>query len=172
VDIPSIYCNNYKKYRKDYKSYHKYYNIVDATDEGILEELDKDAKVSLKQAARRLSIPLTTLYSRIGRLEREGIIRKYGIEVDWKKIGYGIKAYIFVYLDYRKLKERKRTQKDIVKLLNGLPFVEEADFVAGEMDIIMKVRAKDSPDLGRVLMQYVQNIDGIERTKAFISMEE
>ena len=145
---------------------------MDATDEGILEELNKDAKVSLKQVARRLSIPLTTLYSRIGRLEREGIIKRYMIEVDWKRIGYGIKAYVLVYLDYRKLREKKRSQKDIVRLLNGLPFVEEADSVTGEADIIIKVRAKDSPDLGRVLMQNVQNIEGIDKTRAFISMEE
>ncbi|MCX6774085.1 MAG: Lrp/AsnC family transcriptional regulator [Candidatus Micrarchaeota archaeon] len=145
---------------------------MDATDESILEELRKDAKVSLKQLARQLGIPLTTVYSRIGRLERGGIIRRYRIEIDWKKIGYGIKAYVFVYLDYRKMKEKKKTQKDIVRLLNGLPFVEEAESVTGDVDIIMRVRAKDSPDLGRVLMQYVQNIEGIDRTRAFISMEE
>jgi len=145
---------------------------VDATDGSILEELQKNAKASLRQLARRLGIPLTTLYSRIGRLEREGVIRGYRTEIDWRKVGYGIKAYVFVYLDHRRLREIKRTPKDVAKQLNGLPFVEDAEIVTGEVDIIAKVRAKDSPDLGRVLTQYVHSIEGIERTRTFVSMQE
>jgi DNA-binding Lrp family transcriptional regulator len=145
---------------------------VDAADESILEELERNAKGSLKHLARRLGIPLTTLYSRIGRLEREGIIKGYRTEIDWRKVGYGIKAYVFVYLDHRRLREIKKTQRDIVKSLNGLPFVEEAGIVTGEVDIIVKLRAKDSQDLGRVLTQYVHSIDGIERTRTFVSIQE
>ena len=137
-----------------------------------MEELQKNAKASLRQLARRLGIPLTTLYSRIGRLEREGVIRGYRTEIDWRKVGYGIKAYVFVYLDHRRLREIKRTPKDVAKQLNGLPFVEDAEIVTGEVDIIAKVRAKDSPDLGRVLTQYVHSIEGIERTRTFVSMQE
>jgi len=145
---------------------------MDAADESILEELQKNAKASLRQLARRLGIPLTTIYSRIGRLERNGIIRKYTVEIDWKRLGYGINAYIFVYVDHPRLKAARKTQKDIVRMLAGLPFVEIAEIVTGDADIIMKVRAKDTGDLGRLLMRYVQNIDGVEKTKTFVSIEE
>lgn len=141
---------------------------MDDTDEDILAELRKDAKVSLKQLAKKFGVPLSTLYQRIKKMEELGIIKNYTVELDWRKLGYGIKAYILVYVDTTRLKEMRKPQSEVLSELTRLPFVFAADMVTGDSDLLLMVRAKDTDDLGRVITERIQAIPGIVNTKTLV----
>ncbi len=141
---------------------------MDDIDEDILTELRKDAKVSLKQLAKKFGVPLSTLYQRIKKMEELGIIKNYTVELDWRKLGYGIKAYILVYVDTTKLKEMRKPQSEVLSELARLPFVFGADMVTGESDLLLMIRAKDTDDLGRVITERIQAIPGIVNTKTLV----
>ncbi len=143
---------------------------MDGLDSEIIGLLRKDAKVRLKKAARKLNVPTSTLHARIQKLEEDGILRHYSVEVDWKKMGYDLNAYVLVFVDTTKLKELRMTQKDILKQLRALPYVESADIVTGDADLIAHLRAKDSAELGRLLTEGVQNIAGVIKTKTLVSL--
>ncbi|MFN7990830.1 MAG: Lrp/AsnC family transcriptional regulator [Candidatus Micrarchaeia archaeon] len=141
---------------------------MDDIDEDILAELRKDAKASLKQMARKFGVPLSTLYQRIKKLEEAKIIRNYTVDLDWKRLGYNIKAYILVYVDTTKLRELRKPQTEVLNELARLPFVFEADMVTGESDLLLMVRAKDTEDLGKQITERIQNIPGIVNTKTLV----
>jgi DNA-binding Lrp family transcriptional regulator len=143
---------------------------IDDIDTDILAELRKDAKVSLKQLARKFGIPLSTLYQRIKKMEENGLIKNYTVELDWKKLGYGVKAYVLVYVDTTRLKEMRKPQLEILNELERLYCVYDADMVTGESDMLIKVRARDTDDLGKIITEKIQNIPGIVNTKTLVSI--
>jgi DNA-binding Lrp family transcriptional regulator len=143
---------------------------MDEADRLILEELTKDAKTSLKMLSRRLQMPLSTVYQRIKKMEQEKLITNYTVNVDWKKLGLSVKAYVSVFVDTTRLKEMRKPQKEILEDLRRLSFVYDAEMVTGDADLIMIIRARDTVDLGRLITEKVQCIPGIVNTKSLVSI--
>ena len=144
--------------------------IVDALDEDIVRELARE-KSSLKELSKKLGIPLSTLHSRIKRLEKEGIIKRYRAEVAWERLGYTITAYVLIYVDTTKLKELRISQEKIREKIKKFPFVEECRIIAGEADLIAKIRARTTSELGKFLTSYIQQIKGVVKTKSIICLD-
>jgi len=61
--------------------------MLDKKDEIILEMLSKDARVAVTEIAKRLGISNTATKKRISRLEKNGIIRGYRLDVDFQMMG-------------------------------------------------------------------------------------
>ena len=145
---------------------------MDEKDKKIIQILKENSKLSTQQISKKILIPITTVHNSIKKLEKEGIIKKYTIELDNKKIGKPILAFILITVDYHLLKKLKISQFDIAKKLKLNPAVEEASIVAGETDIIIKIRITDLDELDYFVIKYLRNFDGIERTKTMISVNE
>ena len=145
---------------------------MDYKDERILDILKENSKLSTQQISKKASIPITTVHHRIKKLEKQGIIKKYTVVLDPKKIGKAISAYILIIVDYKLLKQIKKTQDDLAKKLKLHPAIEEASTVTGETDIIIKVRAKDMGELNNLITNYVRNVEGIEKTKTVVVLSE
>ncbi len=143
---------------------------MDGLDEEIMRELLCDSKIKLKTLAKKMSVPLSTIHSRIKRMEKEKLIRKHTIDVDWRKLGYKVKAYVLVFFDTTKMVELDKPQKDVVKQISNLDFVYEIDMVTGEADLLLKVRAKDTDHLGRLLTERVHTIAGISNTRTLVTI--
>lgn len=141
---------------------------MDIIDEEILIELRKNAKQSGKRVARKLRIPLSTLYAKIKKLEEKGIIKSYVAQIDWRLMGFNITAYVLVFVDTSRLKQMGITQKDIVNKLRSFEFVEEASIITGDADIIIKLRARDTEHLSAILLEKIQSIEGISKTKTMV----
>ena len=59
---------------------------LDAIDQQILNMLQEDAKINIKEIAAKLNMTKTPIYERIKRLEKEGIIEKYVTLLDRSKL--------------------------------------------------------------------------------------
>lgn len=145
---------------------------MDEKDERILNVLKENSKLSTQQISKRVSIPITTVHHRIKRLEKDGVIKKYTVVLDPKKIGKPISAYILVTVNYNLLKQIKRTQHDLAKKLKSHDNVEEASMVTGGTDIIIKIRVKDIDELDDFVTKYLRNIEGIEKTQTTVILNE
>lgn len=145
---------------------------MDEKDEKILKLLRENSKLTTQQISKKTLVPITTVHNRIKKLEKERIIKKYTVEVDNKKLGINIAAYIHIVVDYRLLKEIKMSQHELVKKLKQHEFVEEAAMVTGGTDIIIKVRVKDIDELDDFVTKKLRNIDGIEKTQTMIVLNE
>ncbi|MBN2101977.1 MAG: Lrp/AsnC family transcriptional regulator [Candidatus Aenigmarchaeota archaeon] len=141
---------------------------IDEKDRKILEVLKEHGEFTTRQISKKTLLPPTTIHNRIKSLRKEGVIRKYTIDIDSKKTGRGFSAYILISANLRVLKEKHMSQYDVVKELNRIPNVEKVHIVSGGTDIIAFVRAKDVEEYDRILLERIQLIEGIDNTQSLI----
>ncbi|MBN2458739.1 Lrp/AsnC family transcriptional regulator [Candidatus Woesearchaeota archaeon] len=141
---------------------------MDEKDLKIIEILKEHSEYTTRQIAKKTLLPTTTIHNRIKKLKAEGIIKKFTIEPDYSKIDKGFLVYVLISANISVLKEKKKTQYDIVKELRKLYFIERADVVSGGTDIVAIVRVKDVAEFDKVLLGKMQLLDGIEKTQSLI----
>ena len=150
----------------------EYYSIMDKKDEKILNLLTENSNLTTHQLSKRLLIPITTIHNRIKKLQKEGIIKKYTVELDNKKLGKTVAAFIHITVDYRLLKQMKISQYDLAKKIKQHESVEEAAMVTGGTDIIIKIRVRSIDELDNFVTKHLRNIEGIEKTQTMVILNE
>ncbi len=140
--------------------------MFDKKDERILALLRKNAKQRMSQLAKKTGLPTTTVYNRIKKMEREGIISGYTVLSDYKKIGRGITAYILI--TFERVKGKGYSQKDLAKRLKSFEEIEEVDIVTGETDIVIKVRVGSIEELDNLIINRLRALPGVDKTRTMI----
>ncbi|MGC8969079.1 MAG: Lrp/AsnC family transcriptional regulator [Conexivisphaera sp.] len=136
---------------------------LDEIDVKILQELVRDSNQSIPKLSRKINVNTSVVYSRIKRLVRRGIIRRFTVEVDEAQLGYTVSAYVGVNVDSRK--------RDSVRAgMLGIPEVREVSEVTGRFDFIVFLRARGLEELHNVISQRIGMLDGVEHTETFIAM--
>lgn len=72
---------------------------IDEVDKAILRELRSYSRIRIRELARKLRMAPSTVYERIKRLERLGVIKDYTININYRILGYQIKALILMVVD-------------------------------------------------------------------------
>jgi len=143
---------------------------IDETDLRILEVLEKDSKLSIREISKLLKKPLTTVHNRIKRLEDERIIRGYTLKLDYGLLGKTVAAFIFMTVESHGGK--KISQREICEKIISHREVLNASIVAGNKDIIVKVRVDSIAKLNEFIMDFLRNIEGVDKTETMIVLEE
>jgi DNA-binding Lrp family transcriptional regulator len=143
---------------------------MDELDRRILQEVD-GGTIRSTQLARRLNVPLSTVHFRLRRLETNSVIERYKGEVDWRKAGFTISAFILVTTDANLLKSLGKSQDKLLQELLGLHYVREGHIIAGEADILLKVIARDPAHLKELLLTHIDAKAGVVRTRTLIALE-
>ncbi|MBN1501964.1 Lrp/AsnC family transcriptional regulator [Candidatus Woesearchaeota archaeon] len=143
---------------------------LDALDMQVLEILEKDSKLSIKQISKMVKKPITTIHNRIKKLELQGIITQYTIKLNYEKLGRAISAYILITVKY--LEDNRVSQSEIGNKVKNRKEVESVSVITGEKDIIIKVRVASISQLNKLITNYLRNIEGIDKTETMIVLEE
>jgi DNA-binding Lrp family transcriptional regulator len=117
----------------------------DATDRDIVALLRADARRTLSDIAKRVSLSPPAVKRRIDRLERLDVIVGYTAVVDEAKLGRPLEAFT----ELRFLGDTKVA--DIAGVARGLPEVQAVFTIAGDPDALVWMRVKDVKDLTRVI---------------------
>jgi len=133
---------------------------LDEKDKLILRELWIDSSQSVREIAEKLGMPRTTVQERINKLKREGIIKRFTIEIDYSKLRKSTTAFILVSF----MPGPQVSQKELAKRISDLPDVEEVHLITGEWDIIVKVRGSSIKDIGELVVERIRMMDGVART--------
>ncbi len=149
---------------------------LDEKDFKILKELQKDCKQSLKKLSRKLKMSITTLYDRIKKLEKQGVIKNYQAIVDSEKTGVGVVSFIFIRMRYHYPDEKEPlSQREVAKKLSFIPGVQEVHIISGDWDILVKARGKNIKEIGDIVIDQMRKIKGIDRTltsNVWVSIKE
>lgn len=145
---------------------------MDEKDKKIIGILKDNSRLSTREISKKTGIPITTVHKRIRKLKEKKIIKKFTVELDNKQIGKNISAYVLVSADLKLLKQKNKTQYDVLKELKRIDCVEKADIVVGISDIAAFVRAKDVEELDKILLGKIQNIEGVSNTQTLIVIHE
>lgn len=145
---------------------------IDAKDLKIIGMLKGRGDLTVRQIASKTAMPVTTVHHRIKRIKKEGIIKKFTVELDYKKIGKLLSAYVLLRVDSTYLKKTGKNQHDLVKNLKSLNFVEKADIVTGTIDMILLIRVRDIDELDKIIIEKLRQIEGIESTQTLVILNE
>jgi DNA-binding Lrp family transcriptional regulator len=141
---------------------------IDEKDKKILDVITEHGDYATRKIAKRTLLPSTTINNRIRKMRSDGVIRKFTIEPDYEKIGKGFMAYVLISANLIVLKQKKKTQYDLVAELKKMDFVERADVVSGGTDIVSIVRVKDVAEFDKALLGKIQMIEGVDKTQSLI----
>src|SRR5690349_1497446 len=107
---------------------------LDAHDSRILQELQRDARLSMAELGRRVHLSQPAVTERVRKLEAAGVITGYRATVNLPALGYGIRAVMRAgRVDYAR----------VVKLLQNTPEVVNAYNVTGENSWVFEIAVID-----------------------------
>ena len=138
---------------------------LDATDLKLLKELRKNARENIAALSKKLGIPRTTVHYRIKKLVEEGVIEKFTIKPNYKKLDLGTTAFILARYD----PDSGLSQRDVAKRIAQLEGVYEVHIIAGEWDLLIKVRAPGAEEIGKIVVDRLRDVKGIEQTVTMVS---
>jgi DNA-binding Lrp family transcriptional regulator len=138
---------------------------VDAVDRRILDVLSRDGRCSINEMASRVGIGRATAYSRLARLEAEGVIEGYTVRIDHRRLGLEISALILVRVE-------QRSWRTIAPRLRDLPGAEWLSVTAGEFDFALLVRTPDVRHLRDVILEQVMAIEGVRSSETVLVLED
>lgn len=135
---------------------------MDRTDRRILEELQRDGRLTNQDLAERIALSPSPCLRRVRRLEEEGVIRQYVALVDPDKVGLGLLAYVSVRLQKIAGGSHMPIQ-DFAQDVQRWPEVVACYAMTGDMDYLMRVQVQDLAHFSRfamdTLMQHPAVVD-------------
>jgi len=138
---------------------------LDEKDIKILNLIQENCKLTAREIAKRINSPITTVFARIKRLEKQGIIKGYKAILNAEKLGKGTTAFILVSFTYQPSKmDYQLTQREVAKEIARLPEVQEVHIVTGNWDLLLKVRVRDVEELGKFIVDRLRLVRGVEKT--------
>lgn len=135
--------------------------VLESKDAKILGLLKSNARLSVRSIAKQLSVPPTTVHSRIKKMEKDGVIRGYTTVLDDGRLGIGAKAFVFISLYSR---SKKSSLEFIMNEIAKFPEVQEICAISGDWDILVKLKGKTTDDIGRFVIKNLRKIKGVEKT--------
>ncbi len=147
-------------------------NEMAEKDSRIIALLKENSRMTTKEMSNELEMPQTTIHNRIKKLVQNGVIKRFTIEIDGKKIGKGLIAYILCTVSYRSTRGEKINQFEVAQIIKELPEVEEVSIVTGDNDMIVKVAVKDVDALNDFVIFTLRDIEGVERTVSSVVLSE
>ena len=137
---------------------------MDKTDLKILSELSNDSSISIPKLSEKINVNTSVVYSRIKRLVKNKLIKKFTIDVNDKELGYTVKSLTGINMDSK--------QRDVViEELFKIPGVREISEVTGRFDILVIMFAKNLPEMHRLISEEIGKIQGIVSSESFIEMK-
>ncbi|MDX6276632.1 MAG: hypothetical protein QOJ72_760 [Nocardioidaceae bacterium] len=138
---------------------------IDDIDTQILDTLQRDGRLSMRQLAEAVHISRANAYARVERLTATDVITGFAALVDPVARGLGTSAYLTMNV-------RQTDWREIHSQLRALPGIEHIALVGGDFDVVMLVRARDNSDLRRLVLDDIQAIPGVLTTRTLLVFEE
>lgn len=141
---------------------------LDRYDIAILGELQQDARLSNTELANRIGLSAAPTWRRVKWLEQQGYITGYRAEIDRRKIGLGVLAFVRV--------DAERNNADATRALEeairGLPEVIACHYISGAGTFELHVMATDLDAFSRWSMQTLFKLPNVKDLHTSFSLGE
>lgn len=114
--------------------------MIDEIDQQILMLLQEDARLSNAAIAEQVGLTASTVFERVKKLEKRGVIKKYVAIVDAAEVGRSITAFIRLTVGQTAAGNYVDTKRELTEICQSEPEILECHTVAGEDCYILKIR--------------------------------
>jgi Lrp/AsnC family leucine-responsive transcriptional regulator len=134
----------------------------DRIDLAILRVLQADSRQTLQEIGAQVGLSATSCWTRIKKLEAQGVIRRYTVDLDPVKLGYS--DFVIVQLTLES--HTDETLYEFGRVLATIPEIQEAYLVSGDYDYYIRIAVRDTRDYERLLREKLYKIPGIRHSKS------
>jgi Lrp/AsnC family leucine-responsive transcriptional regulator len=141
---------------------------LDRYDVAILDELQRDARLSNAELANRIGLSAAPTWRRVKWLEAQGYITGYRAEIDRRRIGLGVLAFVRVDAD-RNNAEATRALEDAMR---ALPEVVACHYISGAGTFELHVVTTDLDAYSRWAMDTLFKLPNVKDIHTSFSLGE
>lgn len=131
---------------------------ISTNDARILEVLQRDGRRPYADLGAEVGMSGPSAHERVKKLESRGVITGYAAIVQPRAVGYDVLAFSWI------TQAPGTVAHDLTTSFAAIPEVEECHHISGEADYLIKVRARDTQDLERILRR-VQSTPDVFQTE-------
>jgi DNA-binding Lrp family transcriptional regulator len=139
---------------------------LDAIDRRILRDLQENGRMTNVELAKRAGISAPPCLRRVRALEKAGFIRGYHADLDEKSLGFDVTVFALVGL-------HSQAETDLVafeQLVASWPMVRQCYMLAGEVDFVLKIVARDWDEYQSFLTKELTSAPNVAHVKSSLAI--
>jgi len=141
---------------------------IDKFDLAILQELQAHGRLTNAELAQRVGLSAAPCWRRVRALEESGFIKGYHAEIDRRKIGLGVLA--FVRLDTERA--NSEVTRKIEEAIRKLPEIVACHYISGTGMFELQVVAQDPDAFSRFALNSLMNLPNVKDLHTSFSLGE
>jgi Lrp/AsnC family leucine-responsive transcriptional regulator len=141
---------------------------LDRYDIAILRELQLDARLSNAELAARIGLSAAPTWRRVRWLEDQGYITGYRAELDRRRLGLGVLAFVRVDAD----RNAAAATRELEEAIRRLPEVISCHYISGAGTFELQVMATDLDAFSRFSLDTLLNLPHVKDLHTSFSLGE
>lgn len=137
---------------------------IDSLDVSLIELLTDEPGLGVMECSKRLGVARGTVQNRLNRLHDSGVISRIAPHIDPPSMGYPVISFCSLQI------KQNFGQVGVAAELSKIPEILEMHTVSGSSDMLVKIVAKSTKDLQRVL-DAISTTEGMSRSSSSIVLE-
>jgi Lrp/AsnC family leucine-responsive transcriptional regulator len=141
---------------------------LDRLDRHILDFLQKDARIAMKDLAEQVGLSVTPCAERVKRMERDGVITGYYAKLNPVMLGMNLLVFVEITINQKSAKAFEQFRQGVLQI----PEVMECHLVSGDFDYLIKARIREMSEYRHLLGEMLLQLPGAAQSKSYVVMEE
>ncbi len=142
--------------------------LLDDIDRELLTALQRDARQTNAELARRVDLSATGLHKRLRRLEEGGVITGYVAQVDREVVGYDMLCFVQVTLQRHEPDAVNNFRREVQSMAEVL----ECHHLTGEFDYLLKVIVCNRKHLEHFILNTLTPVRGMDKIRTSLVLSE
>jgi Lrp/AsnC family leucine-responsive transcriptional regulator len=140
---------------------------LDAIDRKILNELQRDGRLTNLELAERVGLSPSPCLRRVRILEGSGVIEAYSARINRRRVGLGLTVFIAMNLE----RHGDADASELRRLLAGMPEVVSCHITSGEYDFLLQVVVPDLEDYRRFSLERLLKMPGVKDIRSSFAID-
>jgi|TARA_B100002003_G_C14080003_1_gene519556 DNA-binding Lrp family transcriptional regulator len=126
-------------------------------DAKIIDVLKQDARLSIRDIAKKTSLRPSTVHDRISKLKKDNVIEKFTVKLNNQAVGENFIVFLFV-----------TTSRDLDATFFNNKHIKEVFGITGEYDLVLKLKFADIEEFNKFIISLRKNT-AIKKTQTMIA---
>jgi Lrp/AsnC family transcriptional regulator, leucine-responsive regulatory protein len=141
---------------------------LDRYDIAILRELQRDARLANAELASRIGLSAAPTWRRVKWLEEQGFITGYRAEIDRRKVGLGVLAFVRIDAD----RNTRASTFELEEAIRKVPEVISCHYISGSGTFELQVMTTDLDAFSHLSLDVLMNLPHVKDLHTSFSLGE
>lgn len=141
--------------------------MLDKFDKEILSVLQSEGRITWAQLATRINLSASACQRRVEALVAAGVIERFTVHLDEKKLGNEVKAFVAVNID----RQNTKLAHEFRQRIRAHPQVQACHMISGTIDFMLEVVAKDLESFGAFIDRELLSMPAVKDASSSLVLQ-